>query len=196
MNTITAKPRDSSAKVKQLRRSGIIPCVIYGGSLTESLLIQIDQATATKLLRDKREGSKVRIDVGGKVYNSLIKDIARNPVSSELDHIGFQALQSDKKANSKAQVILLNKETVPGILEQLLFEIPYAAYPEDMIDTVTIDLTGLGIDSLMTVEEIEDFKGKDIDLQVDADALVFKISDRRRPAAASAEAETEAEAES
>lgn len=196
MNTIAVEARDSSAKVKQLRRSGIIPCVIYGGALTESLLIQIDQATATKLLRDKREGSRVRIGLGDEIYKSQIKDVARNPVSNELEHIGFQALQSDKKANSKAQVILLNRDTVPGILEQVLFEIPYSAYPEDMIDVVTIDLTDFGIGSSMTLEELDDFKDKDIDLQVDADALVFKINDRRRSAEAETETETEVEAES
>lgn len=196
MNTIAVEARDSSAKVKQLRRSGIIPCVIYGGALTESLLIQIDQATATKLLRDKREGSRVRIGLGDEIYKSQIKDVARNPVSNELEHIGFQALQSDKKANSKAQVILLNRDTVPGILEQVLFEIPYSAYPEDMIDVVTIDLTDFGIGSSMTLGELDDFKDKDIDLQVDADALVFKINDRRRSAEAETETETEVEAES
>lgn len=78
----------------------------------------------------------------------------------------------------------------------MLFEIPYSAYPEDMIDVVTIDLTDFGIGSSMTLGELDDFKDKDIDLQVDADALVFKINDRRRSAEAETETETEVEAES
>ena len=59
MNSISASMRTTTAKAKQLRRSGIIPCVIYGSGLKESLSIQIDQATAQHLKRMKRNGSLV-----------------------------------------------------------------------------------------------------------------------------------------
>ena len=59
MDIITVEKRSVLKKAKQLRRNGIIPSVIYGGSLPESLLVQIDKNAAKKLLRCKREGSKM-----------------------------------------------------------------------------------------------------------------------------------------
>ena len=143
-------------------------------------MIQIDLPTVSRMLREKREGSKVRLEVGGKVIMSQIKEVSRNFVSHEVEHIGFQALSADKKVNSVAQVILLNKDTVQGIVEQMLFDIPYSAFPEDMIDTVSIDLGNYAVGSMLTVGELEAFRQENIDLQVDADTVIFKINDRRR----------------
>lgn len=180
MDKIVAEARNPSVKVRQLRRSGYTPCAIYGGSLPEPIMIQIDSSTALRLLRKKRVGSQVRIETGGKVILSQIKDVSRNFVSEEIEHIGFQALSADKKVNSVAQVVLLNKESVQGIVEQLVFEVPYSAFPEDMIDTVTVDLADYGAGSTLAVGELEAFRGDKIELQIDPETYIFKIVDRRR----------------
>lgn len=180
MNTMTAEIRNPSAKVRQLRRSGIIPCVIYGGSLTESLLIQTDRNTAKKLLRCKREGSKIEIVLDGSTIIAQIKDVALDFVTKELDHISFQALDAGKKVNSKARIVLLNKDLTLGILEQMLFEIPYSAFPGDMIETITVNLADFGIGSIMTAKDLDAFNNENIDLLVDGDTMIFKISDRKR----------------
>lgn len=179
MDIITAENRNVLTKAKQLRRSGIIPCAIYGGSLTESLLVQIDKSAARKLLRCKREGSKVEIELDSKLIPVQIKDIDSNIVNNEILHINFQALEADKRVNSKAQIILENADKVVGVLEQMLFEVPYSAYPSDMIDTVVIDLEGLVVGNVLTLEDLPAFKNENIDLQIDADTMVLKISDRK-----------------
>ena len=38
MDIIKVEKQSGQAKAKQLRRSGIVPCCVYGGSLTESRL--------------------------------------------------------------------------------------------------------------------------------------------------------------
>ncbi|MEG0721071.1 MAG: 50S ribosomal protein L25/general stress protein Ctc, partial [Lachnospiraceae bacterium] len=57
METITVMERDASTKVKKLRRSGMVPCVIYGGALSESISIQMEKTVADKMFKLKREGS-------------------------------------------------------------------------------------------------------------------------------------------
>ncbi len=179
MDIITAENRNVLTKAKQLRRSGIIPCAIYGGSLPESLLVQIDKSAARKLLRSKREGSKVEIELDSKRIPVQIKDIDSNIVNNEILHINFQALEADKRVNSKAQIILENTDKVVGVLEQMLFEVPYSALPSDMIDTVVVDLEGLAVGNVITLEDIPAFKNENIDLQVAADSMILKISDRK-----------------
>lgn len=75
MDIIMAEMRNPETKAKQLRRSGIIPCVISGADLKESLSIQLDQNTARQLKRTKRNGSKVDIQADGKIYHTLIRDL-------------------------------------------------------------------------------------------------------------------------
>lgn len=179
MDTIIAQKRDVQEKAKKLRRLGIIPCSIYGGSLGESISVQINKTEAKKLLRSKREGSKVEIHLDNKHIPVQIKDVDSNIVNNEILHISFQALEADKKVNSKAQIILENADKVVGVLEQILFEVPYSALPSDMIDTVTLDLEGLTVGKVITLEDIPAFQSENIELQVNADSMILKISDRK-----------------
>ena len=179
MNIITVESRNRAKKAKQLRKDGIVPCTIYGGGLSESLLIQMDHNVAKRMLRSKQEGSKIEISLDNQVTLAQVKDVEINTINNEIVHICFQALEANKKVNSKAQIILENADKVVGILEQIIFEVPYSAFPSDMIDTVVVDLEGLAVGSFLTLEDVIDFKNEKIDLQVSADSMVLKISDRK-----------------
>lgn len=191
MDIIMAEMRNPTAKAKQLRRSGIIPCVISGAELKESLLIQIDQNTARKLKRTKRDGSKIDIQIDGKIYHTLIKDLEYNSLNDSILHISFHVLDAGKKANSIADIILLNKDKVQGILEQLQMKVPHAALPEYLLDTVTIDLTDLPIGTTLTISDIPEFQSDKIELQADPDSIVLRIKDKKRADARPSETNTE-----
>lgn len=180
MSIITLENRNMSIKAKQLRKASIVPCVIYGGELAESLSVQIDQSTATGLLRQKREGSKMEVKLDGKVIPVQLKEIERNFINNEIIHLGFEALEADVKVNSKAQIILENIDKVTGILEQVLFEIPYSCLPSDMVDTVVVDLEKLRVGTALTVGDLPEFKNENITLQVSPESLVLKINDKKR----------------
>ncbi|MGI5900738.1 MAG: 50S ribosomal protein L25/general stress protein Ctc, partial [Christensenellales bacterium] len=51
MITLKAEKRNESIKPRQLRRKGIIPAVLYGKDLDESLSIQFSQAEILQFLR-------------------------------------------------------------------------------------------------------------------------------------------------
>ena len=75
MNFIQADLRDTKVKVKQLRRSGFVPCVVYGARLEESLSVQISSSMAKLLRKTKRVGSLVDVQVEGKILHTLIKEL-------------------------------------------------------------------------------------------------------------------------
>lgn len=180
MDIITAKMRDPEAKAKQLRRAGIIPCVISGSGLEESLSIQVDLNTAKQLKRTKRNGSKVTIQVDGKLYHTLIKDLEYNTLNDTVVHISFHVLESGKKVNSVADIALLNRDKLQGVLEQMLTRVPHAAEPEHLLDIVTIDLAGLPLGTTLTVADIPEFQSDKIELQIDPGSIVLRISDKKR----------------
>ena len=155
MDVIKVEKRNEQAKANQLRRSGLVPCCVYGGDLPESISIQMDQQTANRLFHTKREGSQV-------------------------EHFGFQALSANKKVNSVTHIFLKNTELVPGTLEQMLFEVPFASLPADMIDTVTVDLDGMPAGTTLTVKDIPEFQSGKIELQIDADSMILRIVDKKR----------------
>lgn len=182
MNVITVDKRDFTIKAKQLRRSGIVPGSVFGGPLPDSISLQMDEATARKLMHDKREGSKLKLDLGGQIIPVQIKEKTLNTLNNEILHISFQALKADQKVNSVIHIILKNTEKITELLEKMLMEIPYASLPEDMIDTITIDVDGMAVGSVITVGDIPELKSEKIDLQVDTEEIVLRISDKKHSA--------------
>ena len=178
MNVITVDKRDFTIKAKQLRRSGIVPASVFGGPLTDSIPLQIDEATVQKLIRCKREGSKLKLDLEGRLIPVQIKEKTINTRNNEILHISFQALKADRKVNSVIHIILKNTDKITDSLEKMLLEIPYAALPEDMIDTITIDVDGMTVGSIMTVGDIPELKSDKIELQIDTEEIILRISDK------------------
>jgi large subunit ribosomal protein L25 len=192
MNTVIAERRSQSAKGKQLRRAGIVPCVIYGADLDESLPIQISHSTARLLKRTKRVGSKVNIQVDEKIYPTLIKDFEYNSVNDMIVHIGFHVLNAGRRHNSVADIVLVNKDKAAGILELMQMQVPHAALPEYLIDTVTVDLENMPVGTTLTIGDIPEFQSENIELLADPGSIVLRISDKKRAHAAAAE-QTESE---
>ena len=187
MNVITVDKRDFTVKAKQLRRSGIVPGSVFGGPLTDSVSLQMDEAAARKLIRSKREGSKLKLDLDGEIIPVQIKEKSVNTLNKEILHISFQALKADQKVNSVIHIILKNTEKITDSLERMLMEIPYASLPEDMIDTITIDVDGMDAGSIITVGDIPELKSEKIELQAGTEEIVLRIIDKKHAAGRAAE---------
>ncbi|MEG0770862.1 MAG: 50S ribosomal protein L25/general stress protein Ctc [Clostridia bacterium] len=179
MDSITVQKRDTSLKAKQLRRNGITPCVICGSSLPESISIQMDKNEVIRLFKSKREGSQVQIVLDGKKISAQIKEKSRDTISNEITHVNFQALDAHQKSHSIAHVVLHNADKVKGDLEKMLLEIPYSALPSDMIDTISIDLANRPAETTITVGDIKELMTKKIELLVETDSIIVRISEKK-----------------
>ena len=142
----------------------------------------MDEAAAHRLIRQKREGSKLKLDLDGQVIQVQLKEKTINTLNNEILHISFQALKADQKVNSVIHIILKNTEKITDSLEKMLLEIPYASLPGDMIDTITIDVDGMPAGTVLTVGGIEELKSEKIDLQTGTDEIVLRIIDKKRAA--------------
>ena len=179
MYTSSAQKRDFSLKAKQMRRNGLIPGSVYGKSLPESISLQMDEAAARKLISCKREGSRVQLDLEGQSLPVQIKEAKVNTLNNEIQHINFQALTADERVNSVVHIILKNTEKVTGLLENMLSEVPYSAFPRDMVDTVTIDVDGMAIGSVVTVGDIPELASDKLELQIDKDEIVLRVVEKK-----------------
>lgn len=179
METINVQKRDCNLKAKKMRRLGMVPGNVFGKSLPESISIQMEEAVARRLIRLNREGSKLMMNVDGQTVPVQIKEKSLNTVNDEILHISFQALTADEKVNSLIHIITTSDEKIAGVLEKMQLEIPYASLPEDMIDTITIDVDGMKAGTILTVGEIPELKSDKIELHIDPDSIVLRVSEKK-----------------
>ena len=178
MNTLKAEKRSMDIKAKKLRREGFVTGNVFGREMKESVPVKMDKAEVDRLLKKSNKGSQIMLDIGGKQYNVLIKDIQYNPLKGQVDEIDFQALVSDEKVHSVAEVVLLNHDKVlSGVLQLQLEEIAFQAYPSALVDRVEIDAEALRIGQSVKVKDLSIAKNKEIDLITDPEATVVTLSD-------------------
>lgn len=190
MNTINVTKRDLTVKAKKLRRNGYVPGSVFGGMLKEPVALQIEESVARQLVRELREGSRLKLNLNldGTVIPVQIKEKALDNLKHEILEISFQALAADQAVNSIIDIVLVNADKVTAVLEKLNMKIPYSALPADMIDTLEIDVDGMPVGTIMTVGDIPELKSEKLTIQVNSDEIVFRITDGKRGGGA-AEAE-------
>jgi large subunit ribosomal protein L25 len=77
---------------KLLRKKGNVPCVIYGGK--ENIHFHAHENAFTKLIYTP-DIHLVKLDIEGKEFEVVLKDIQFNPVSDKIEHIDFVQVFSD-----------------------------------------------------------------------------------------------------
>lgn len=181
MSVLKAEIRELSSKPKRLRSMGIIPACVYGSNIKETILIQIKQRDLLNVLKTKSKGSKVSLDVAGKEYNVLIKDISFNLLDNQIQHMDLQTLIADEFVSSTTSIELINKENVEGIIQQSLSEIPIKAYPIDLVEKVVIDLNGMKVGDDVKVSDIKELKKDSVEILIDPESLVLSIFESKKP---------------
>ena len=176
MNTLKAEKRDMSIKAKKLRREGFVTGNLFGRELEDSIPLKFDKGEIEKLLKVENKGGQVMLEVAGETYDALIKEVDYNPLKGYIDEIDFQALVSNEKVHSVAEIILHNKEKViGGIVEELLTEVAYKALPKDLVEKVEIDCSELHVGDTLKVSDLAIAKNGNIDITTHLDTPVLNV---------------------
>ena len=176
MNTLKAEKRSMDVKAKRLRREGYVTGNIFGREMKESIPIQITKADADKILKSEGKGSQVMLEIDGQTYDALIKEVDFNPLAGRVDEIDFQALVSNEKVHSVAEIVIVNHDKVlEGVLQENMEEVNYRAYPSALVDKVEVDVSGLKVGDTIRIKDLSIAKDKDIDIKDDPEAVVLTV---------------------
>jgi len=111
-----------------------------------------------------------------------------NPLKGQIDEIDFQALVSNEKVHSVAEVVLLGHEKITeGVIQQHLEEISYRALPAALVDKVKIDVGSMRVGDSVKVGDLEIAKNPEIDLLTDPEMIVVSINEPHTKAEDTAE---------
>ena len=192
MNTLKAEKRTMDAKAKKLRREGYVTGNVFGKEIEGSIPIKITRREVEKLLKTNNKGSQIMLKIDDQSYDALIKEIQFNPLKGQVDEIDFQALVSNEKVHSVAEVILVNHDKVAeGVLQQHLEEISFRALPSALVDKVMVDVGEMKIGDVIKVKDLDIARDKDVDLKTDPEAIVVSLSAVHADASLEAEESSE-----
>ena len=176
MTTLKAEKRNMTEKAKRLRREGFVTGNVFGHAIKGSIPIKMTSMDVERLLKTEHKGGQINLDIEGEIYNVLIKEVDYNSMTRKMEDIDFQALVSDEKVTSTAEIVILNREAVKnGVLQEDLNEVSYRAYPSALVERTTLDAAGLKVGDTVRVKDLDIAKNKDIDLKTDPEAVVLSV---------------------
>ena len=177
MNTLKAEKRTMDTKAKRLRREGYVTGNVFGREMEGSLPVKIEKSAVEKLLKTSNKGSQIMLDVDGQSYDVLIKEIQFNPLKGQVDEIDFQALVSNEKVHSVAEIVLVNHDKLEaGVLQQHLEEISFRALPSALVDKIMVDVGDMKVGDVIKVKDLAIAQDKDVDLKTDLEAAVVSVA--------------------
>lgn len=145
-------------------------------------MIQIPQTNVNSFLGKVSKGSRLTVEVDGKKYNTIFKNITREPIKQQIEQIEFQHIVADEAVNSVALVGLINRDKNQNMIQQHVEEIPYNALPKDFIQDIVIDLDGIKAGSIIKVEDLDIAKNGNIRITIPEDTIVLTVAERKRAA--------------
>ncbi len=138
--TVTGK------QVKQLRRAGQLPGVIYGSHM-EPIAISMEAHSAGLTLPRLTSSSIATIKVDGQEYQVLLRDKQLNYIKGTLLHVDFMAVSAGEKLRAKVAITLHG--VAPAVKEfnaivvTNLTEIEVEALPKDLPERFDVDISVL-----------------------------------------------------
>jgi large subunit ribosomal protein L25 len=133
-------------QVRQMRREGRLPGVIYGYNF-EPTPISLDSHESQQVIPHLTSSSIVNIDLGGKLIPALVREKQKNYIKNLLTHVDFLAVSMTEKI--RAQVSLHFGGLAPAIKEfnaaivNNMAAIEVEALPNDLPERIDVDLSVL-----------------------------------------------------
>lgn len=187
---LKAEPRTVTGKqVRQLRREGKLPAVIYGSKI-DAKAITLDLRGASKILSGATSSSLVTIVLDGKEYPSLVREKQIDFILGTLKHVDFLAVSLKDKIKASVSIVFEGEapavKEFNAILSSGLSQIEIEALPQDLPESFTVDISVLvNIGDSILVKDIN--VPENIEILSDPEELVLFASSMK------AEAEEEEE---
>ncbi|HYN87127.1 MAG TPA: 50S ribosomal protein L25 [Ardenticatenaceae bacterium] len=174
--TMKAQPRTvTGKKVKSLRRAGVIPVVVYGGTLEGALAAQVDERVLSDTLQRAGSAQVVTIDLDGQQLPSLVREVQRDTLTHKVTHVDFQNVRLDRPIQAQVPVLLVGESALitsdQAVLMHGIDTVEVEALPRALVPHLDVDLSKLqAVGDVITVRDIQAPPG--VSILSDPDLLV------------------------
>jgi large subunit ribosomal protein L25 len=195
--TVRAELRAGRGKndSRRLRARGMVPLTIYGGE-GEPVVAAAPLRELAAILRSGAGHNAIfTLDVDG-VGPSEVMFLDRqiDPVKSRLIHADLRRLVSGQEIEVTVRIELEGEPVGVteggGILEQLLREVEIRCRPNIIPDSISADVSGLGVHEMLHVSDLQ--VGEGITIITDPETAVATVATLREEPAEDIAPETEA----
>lgn len=144
-----------SAGARRLLRAKRIPAVIYGKNAPVHIIL--DSREFTNKMRHFSETALLKITVGKKQYECLMKDYQENLMIGEIKHVDFFEVTRGQALRTLVSLILKGNPVGTkegGVLDQVMHEVEIECLPKDLPAALEADVSALKINQSLHLKDV------------------------------------------
>lgn len=163
--TLEAKLREKTGKgyARKLRREGMIPAILYGSHLKESIPLELERKELKDIISHRSPHEQIlNLDIvnqrGNKKREVIVKSVQRNWLRGGLQHIDFLEVTRGEKLTTTVLLSFVGKtqgEKVGGVVEHLVREVEVECLPKDIPAVIEVDVSSLDIGDSLKVKDLK-----------------------------------------
>jgi len=202
MDKVVLKSQDrkvTGRKVKNLRKVGLLPGVIYGKDI-KSIPVAVEFREFEKVYEKAGETSIVELVLGSSKKPVLIHNVQRNPVTDQPVHADFLQVNLKVEVNATVPIEVIGESPAQksglGTIVLQLGEIEVRALPLNLPDKFIVDVSLLEeVDQAILVKDLKYDRTK-VEVKTEPNQIVVKVEPPQKEEVVEVpKAEVEAKAE-
>jgi large subunit ribosomal protein L25 len=155
---LKVSPREKLTKgeLNKARKSGRVPAQLYGKEIAP-MSIFLDGDDFATVARHVTESMIIDLNLEGKKYPVLMKEIQKETLSGEILHIDFNLIGHGQKLHVRVPLHLVGtaKGVLDGgILEHAIHDIEVECEPDSLPEKIDIDISGLEANHALHLRDI------------------------------------------
>ncbi|HEY1076683.1 MAG TPA: 50S ribosomal protein L25/general stress protein Ctc [Fontimonas sp.] len=146
---------------RRLRRDGKIPAIVYGGE-EAPVNISVSANEMGKHLKVEAFYSHLlKLEIGGKTQQVVLKDLQRHPVTGYASHADFQRIQANKTLRMHVPLHFIGADIAPGvktgggIVEHPRNQVEVECLPKDLPEYIEVDLSALEVNESVHFSQLK-----------------------------------------
>jgi large subunit ribosomal protein L25 len=156
-----ARSQHGTASSRRLRRSNLVPGILYGAGKT-ALPIEIDHNDLFhKLKLEAFHASILTMEMNGEPQQVLLRDVQMHPFRPMVLHVDFQRVAADQKIRMKVPLHFVHADIAPGVklaggmVSHVMNEVDLSCLPKDLPEFIEVDLKTLNAGHSIHLSELK-----------------------------------------
>ena len=169
---LIAELRDEAgtSNSRRLRRSGMVPAIIYGAGEENLRLIIDHNHLLKKMASESFLTSILSVKIQDNEESVLIKDIQVHPSKRQIMHLDLQRVIADQVLRVNVPIHYINGDLAPGVklgggtVSALMNEVEVSCLPKNLPERLEVDVARMELDELLYLSDIPLAEGVEISL--------------------------------
>lgn len=159
-----ARTESGSRPAKRLRRSGLVPAVVYGRGIDPVPVTVSARDLYTVLHTEAGANAIINLEVdGGDEVLTVAREIQRHPVRGEISHLDFIKVSLDVAIEAEVGLEFVGEplgvREEGGIVETIEVSVTIEALPTQIPSSIQLDISGMDINDTLTIGDLPEIEG-------------------------------------